>query len=284
VAKEQRLLKIDHLKEQPADPFISGLVANEGFVSYMGVPLIIKGKVKAVLELYHRAELHPYAEWLDFLNKLTGQAVIAIENASLVTNLEQSNHELSQAYDATIEGWSRALDLRDKETEGHSQRVTQMTVSLARAFGLGEAELVQVRRGSLLHDIGKMGVPDAILFKPSKLTDEEWVAMKMHPTFAYDLLAPVHYLQLALDIPYCHHEKWDGSGYPRGLKAEQIPRAARMFAVVDVWDALCSDRPYRSGWAKEKVREHILASAGTHFDPQVVDGFMKLIEQAEHAS
>ena len=182
------------------------------------------------------------------------------------------------AYDATIEGWSRALDLRDKETEGHSQRVTEMAVNLARAFDFGEDELVQVRWGSLLHDIGKMGVPDGILFKPGALTEEEWVVMKKHPLFAHDLLAPVAYLRLALDIPYCHHEKWDGTGYPRGLKGNQIPPTARIFAVIDVWDALCSDRPYRAAWPQEKIREHIRALSGTHFDPQVVDRFLKMVE------
>ena len=164
----------------------------------------------------------------------------------------------------------------DKETEGHSLRVTEMTVKLARTFGLSEAELAQVRWGALLHDIGKMGVPDEILYKPGPLTDEEWVVMKKHPTLAYEMLSPIHYLRLALEIPYYHHEKWDGSGYPYGIKGVQIPLVARIFAVVDVWDALCSDRPYRSHWPEEKVREHIRALSGTHFDPQVVDVFMQM--------
>ena len=194
------------------------LWTGEDFVCYYGVPLISKGQVKGVLEVFHRTALEPDAEWFDFLNTLAGQAAIAIENSTLFESLQRSNLELTLAYDATIEGWSRALDLRDKETEGHTQRVTEMTVKLARAFGLSEAELVQVRWGALLHDIGKMGVPDGILLKPGPLTDEEWVAMKKHPTFAYEMLAPIRYLRLALDIPYCHHEKWDGTGYPRGLK------------------------------------------------------------------
>ena len=184
--------------------------------------------------------------------------------------------ELAQAYDATIEGWSRALDLRDRETEGHSQRVTEMTVRLARAFGLSEAELVQVRWGALLHDIGKMGIPDGILLKPGPLTAAEWVLMKRHPAIAYELLAPVRYLRLALDIPYRHHEKWDGTGYPLGLQGEQIPLTARLFAVVDVWDAMRSDRPYRTAWPEEKARAQIRSLAGTHFDPRVVEMFLKL--------
>lgn len=209
---------------------------------------------------------------------LATQAAIAIDNDQLFESLKYLNLDLVAAYDATIEGWSRALDLRDKETEGHSLRVTAMALKLARAFGLSEDELAQVRWGSLLHDIGKMGVPDGILLKPGKLTDEEWVAMKKHPTFAYELLSPIRYLRGALDIPYCHHEKWDGTGYPRGLKDAEIPISARIFAVVDVWDALSSDRPYRQAWPEEKVREHIHHLSGTHFDPYVVDRFMQLIK------
>ena len=206
---------------------------------------------------------------------LATQAAIALDNAQLLEGLQRSNNELTAAYDATIEGWSRALDLRDKETEGHTQRVTGMMVNLARAFGLNEAELVQVRWGALLHDIGKLGVPDGILLKSAPLTDEEWVVMKKHPTFAYEMLAPIHYLRQALDIPYCHHEKWDGSGYPRGLKGDQIPLVARLFAIVDVWDALCSDRPYRAAWTAEKALDYIRGLAGTQFDPQVVEAFMR---------
>jgi len=201
---------------------------------------------------------------------------IAVDNANLFEGLQRANTDLIMAYDATIEGWSRALDLRDRETEGHSQRVTEMTLNIARALGMSEEKLVHVRRGALLHDIGKMGVPDAILLKPGKLSDEEWVVMRMHPQFAFDMLAPIAYLRPALDIPYGHHEKWDGSGYPAGLKGEQIPLPARIFAVVDVYDALTSDRPYRKAWAKEKALEHIRSEAGTHFDPRVVEAFLRL--------
>jgi len=228
------------------------------------------------LGVFHRTSFEPTAEWLDFLNALAGQTAIAIDNATLFEGLQKSNLELAMAYDTTIEGWSRALDLRDKETEGHSRRVSEMTVKLARAYGLGEAELVQIRWGALLHDIGKMGVPDSILLKPGPLTDEEWVKMKMHPTLAYEMLSPIRYLHQALEIPYSHHEKWDGSGYPHGLKGTQIPLAARIFAVVDVWDALRSDRPYRPGWPEAKVCDHIRDAAGTHFDPQVVDIFLQI--------
>jgi putative nucleotidyltransferase with HDIG domain len=216
---------------------------------------------------------------LDFLEALAGQAAIAIDSAELFTQLQRSNLRLTLAYDATIEGWSRALDLRDKETEGHTQRVTETTLKLARAMGLGEDELVHVRRGGLLHDIGKMGVPDGILLKPGPLTEDEWVVMRKHPTYAYDMLSPIVYLRPALDIPYCHHEKWDGTGYPRGLMGDRIPLAARIFAVVDVWDALCSDRPYRPGWPEAKVREHIRSLAGTHFDPAAVEVFLRRLDE-----
>jgi putative nucleotidyltransferase with HDIG domain len=205
----------------------------------------------------------------------------AIELSSLLGELKHANAQLFAAYESTIEGWSHALDLRDKETEGHTQRVTEMTLKLARVAGVTEEELVHVRRGALLHDIGKMGVPDHILLKPDKLTDEEWVAMRKHPTFAYELLLPIAYLRNALDIPYCHHEKWDGSGYPRRLKGEQIPFSARLFAIIDVWDALRSYRPYRQRWTKEKVIEHIKSLSGTHFEPKVVELFLNMVNEDE---
>jgi putative nucleotidyltransferase with HDIG domain len=251
---------------------------SESFVTYFGVPLIAKGDIKGVLEVFHRTALEPDDDWLGFLHTLAGQAALAIDNATLFDSLLRSNYELGRAYDATIEGWSAALDLRDKETEGHTQRVTEMTVRLARRMGFNKRDLVHVRRGALLHDIGKMGVPDRILLKPDKLTDEEWEIMRMHPTHAYRMLEPITYLGPALEIPYSHHEKWDGTGYPQGLKREEIPLAARIFAVVDVYDALTSDRPYRAGWAKEKVLEHIRSLRDSHFDPQVVEAFLKMME------
>jgi PAS domain S-box-containing protein/putative nucleotidyltransferase with HDIG domain len=275
---ERQLVQIPNLQNEPENLFRQTLIADENFACYYGVPLIAKGQVKGVLEVFHRHLLNPDTEWFDFLNTLAGQTAIAIENSTLFESLQRSNSELGLAYDATIEGWSHALDLRDKETEGHTQRVTEITIKLACLIGLSEADLVQIRWGALLHDIGKMGVPDGILLKPGPLTDKEWLVMKKHPVFAYEMLSPIRYLRLALDIPYCHHEKWDGGGYPRGLKGAQIPMAARIFAVVDVWDALRSDRPYREAWPEEKVREYILSLAGTHFDPQVVDVFMQMLD------
>ncbi len=220
-------------------------------------------------------------EELLLLQGLADQAAIAIENTTLFADLQLANEELSQAYESTIEGWSHALDLRDKETEGHTQRVTKMTVTLARAMGVGEEALVHIRRGALLHDIGKMGIPDDLLHKPGQLSAAEWVIMQKHPVYAYEFLSPIAYLRPALDIPYCHHEKWDGTGYPRGLKGEQIPFAARLFALVDVWDALCSDRPYRQGWPPEQVRAYIHGQAGLHFDPNIVPTFLRLLESLQ---
>ena len=282
-ALERRTVSVANLLDaERSDQFIrTSLLADEGFVTYFGTPLIAKGQVSGVLEVFHRSPFIPDQDWLNFLEVLAGQVAIAVDSASLFTDLQHSNTELFNAYDSTIEGWSHALDLRDKETEGHTLRVTEMTMKLTHAAGMTEAELVHVRRGALLHDIGKMGVPDNILLKPDKLTDEEWVAMRKHPTFAFELLSPIAYLRPALDIPYCHHEKWDGSGYPRGLKGEQIPLAARLFAIVDVWDALRSDRPYRKSWSKEKVIEHIKSLSGTHFEPKAVELFLNMMNEDE---
>jgi len=224
----------------------------EGFVSYYGVPLIVKGNLVGVLEIFNRSPLDPDNEWVNFLQMLAGQVAIAIDNITLFNDLQRSHVDLTLAYDATIEGWAQALELKDMETEGHSRRVVQLTMELAGRTGIRGKELAHIRRGALLHDIGKMGVPDSIIQKPGKLNDEEWQIMKQHPVFAYEWLSRIEYLQPALDIPYYHHEKWDGSGYPRGLEGEQIPLAARIFAIVDVWDALRSDRPYRKAWSKEK--------------------------------
>ena len=274
---ERRTIHIPNLMETDSEFTRALLLKGEDFIEYYCVPLIVKGEVKGVLEIYHRSALAGDPEWLGFLETLAGQAAIAIENATLFEDLEHSNRELVDAYDATIEGWSHALDLRDKETEGHTLRVTEMTLELASKFDFTDEQLRYIRWGALLHDIGKMGVSDNILLKPDKLTDEEWASMKKHPVFALEMLSPIAYLKSSLDIPYCHHEKWDGTGYPRGLKGEVIPLAARLFAIVDVWDALRSDRPYRKGWSVEKTLEHIRSLAGTHFDPQVVDAFLKMI-------
>ncbi len=211
---------------------------------------------------------------------IAGGFFLALFLGMLVQEHNTSQQRLT-TYDVTLEGLSRALDLRDKETEGHSQRVTELAVRLARAMGVPKKDVTQIRWGALLHDIGKMGIPDAILLKPARLTDDEWEIMRRHPVYAYQLLSPMPYLRPLLDIPYCHHEKWDGTGYPRGLKGEDIPLTARIFAVADVWDALRSDRPYRPAWTAHKAREYIRDQAGTHFDPKVVDVFLQLVDEED---
>lgn len=248
----------------------------EGFFFYAGKRLIVKGKIVGVLELYRRSPFRQYPSWELYFKTLAGQAAVALDNSSLLNSLRRANEELLEANEATIEGWAEALELRDRETEGHSRRVTGMTLDLARRFGIEGGDLDCVRHGALLHDIGKMGIPDSILLKPGPLSAEEFEVMKRHPAIARDLLSRFRFIDKALDIPYCHHEKWDGSGYPRGLSGEAIPLSARLFAVVDVWDALRSDRPYRAGWSEEKVLAHIVSLSGSHFDPEAVEAFIEL--------
>lgn len=275
-ASEQRMVHVPDLGKASEAFARAKLLAEEGFVAYYAIPLIAKEHVHGVLEIFHRKPITPDKEWLEFLEILATQGAILVDHALLFADLQRSNTELVMAYDRTIEGWSCALDMRDQETEGHTQRVVALTLKLARAMGVGEEKLIHVRRGALLHDIGKIGVPDHILHKPGPLLDDEWVIMRQHPIYAFAMLSPISYLSQALDIPYCHHEKWDGSGYPRGLKGDQIPLLARIFAVVDVWDALRFDRPYRKGMADAQALEYIRSNTGTHFDPQVVAAFLKL--------
>jgi PAS domain S-box-containing protein len=280
-ALEHQSIGIPNLLERSNGFLRAPLMEGEGFVAYYVVPLMAKGEVKGVLEILHRTRLVLNEEWQDFLEALAAQAAIAIDNAELFNNLQHSNIELVLAYDTTIEGWARALELRDKETEGHTQRAAEMTMRIASAMGMDEEDLVHVRRGALLHDIGKMSIPDSILLKTGPLTQEEWEIMRRHPQYAFELLSPIAYLRPALDIPYCHHERWDGTGYPRGLKGEQIPLAARIFSLADTWDALNSERRYHTAWSEDKVREHIRSFAGTQFDPKVVDVFLSMEQPTE---
>jgi PAS domain S-box-containing protein/putative nucleotidyltransferase with HDIG domain len=208
---------------------------------------------------------------------MIGVAIDVTERERAEQRLREAGQELAEAYDATLEGWSRALELREHETAGHSQRVVDLTLRLAQALGVGGSDLVHMRRGALLHDIGKMAVPDRILLKPEPLDPEEWVTMRQHPLYAAEMLRSIPYLRPALDIPYCHHERWDGSGYPRGLAGEQIPVAARIFAVADVWDALTSDRPYRPPWPERDARRYLRSEAGSHLDPRIVEVFLAVI-------
>lgn len=277
-AANNQLIQIPDLANALEQPFPESLLAPEGFQSYFSAPLVAKGELQGVLEVFLRKPFQPDKEWLDYLEALAGQAAIAVDNDQLFTNLQITNAELVNAYNITIEGWSRAVELRDVETEGHTRRVAQLTMELVDRMGIPEERKVHIRRGAILHDIGKIGVPDHILLKPGGLTDEEWVIMKSHPTLAYEMLLKIEYLQPAIQIPYAHHEKWDGSGYPRGLKGEEIPVEARIFAIVDVYDALTSDRPYRKAWPEEKVIEHIIEQSGSHFDPVVVNVFLQFME------
>lgn len=240
------------------------------FGGYAAGLLVAHGEKKGVLEVFQRGPLEVDEEWMDFFSDLAGRIAVAIENAEMFDSLHKKSVELLCAYDDTIEGWSRALELRDRETMGHTRRVADLSCKIAQLFDMSGEDIVQMRRGALLHDIGKMGVPDRILHKPGPLDAKEWIVMKKHPEFAYQLLAHIEFLKSALDIPYCHHERWDGIGYPRGLAGTEIPLCARIFSVVDVWDALRSDRPYREAWTKERTIAHIRSCAGTLFDPDVV--------------
>jgi len=265
-------------------PDRADLITGENFAAYFIAPLVTKNKLLGALEIYHRSPLKINAEWLKFLETLAGQAAIAIDNATLLSDLQRSNDELALAYETAIEGWARALELRDKETEGHTRRVTTMSERLARGMGIDDEALRHMRRGAMLHDIGKMGIPDSILLKPDQLTPDEEQIMRQHPGYAYNLLKGISYLREDLDIPYCHHEKWDGTGYPRGLKGEEIPLPARIFAIADVYDALTSDRPYRKAWEHQKTIEYITSQSGSHFDPQIVEAFLKMLSEDQHGT
>jgi len=278
-ALERRIIKssdnqssIDYRMEQ---------LAKEGISSYYAIPLITKGQIQGVIELFNRKPIIENSDWSEFMKTLADQAAIAIDNISLFEKLERSNFDLTIAYDATLEGWAKALELRDTETKGHSISVTDMTVRLAKHLGIDSNMLVNIRRGALLHDIGKMGIPDSILLKPGPLSDDEWELMRKHPQFAYDMLSAIEFLRPALEIPYCHHEKWDGTGYPRGLKGTEIPLSARIFSIIDVYDALVSDRPYRKALPPEKAIEYISEQVGKHFDPDIVPIFLDQIKLAQ---
>ena len=277
VALEREMINIPDLRKDKMEFDRSPLFVQENFVTYWGVPLMAKGRVLGVLEMFHRAPLKPDKDLQNFLVMVAGQAAIAIDSAMMFSELQRSNVELSLAYDATIEGLSRALDLRDKETKEHTFRVTDITVKLATRLGVKQTDLIHVRRGAILHDIGKVAIPDQILFKPGPLGKEEWEIMRRHPDIAVELLSPVSYLEPALEIPHWHHERWDGTGYPDGLRQEDIPFSARLFALADVYDALISKRPYRSAWSKWDAVQYIEDQAGTHFDPRIVPEFLDLI-------
>jgi putative nucleotidyltransferase with HDIG domain len=277
--QKRKIVHVANLKNRKTGLLRSLDFSRENFIMYYAIPLTAKGQVLGVLEIFHRSALSAEQDWMNFLNTLAGQAAIAIDNAMLFKDLQQSNVELMQAYDKTIDGWSRALDLRDKETEEHTRRVTELTMRLAQHMGIPDAELIHIRRGATLHDIGKVAMPDDILFKPAPLTKEEWIIMRRHPLIAAEMLKPISYLAPALPIPRSHHEKWDGSGYPDGLAGEEIPLAARLFAFADVYDALTSDRPYRRAWSQRDTLGFIHDNSGTHFDPKIVPLFIRMMTE-----
>ncbi|GEM44924.1 GAF and HD-GYP domain-containing protein [Deinococcus cellulosilyticus] len=277
VLKEMKTQVINHLDPDSFDLPSKEFLLREGFTGYVGTPLTVKGELLGILEVFHRGTLRPNAWWLSFFELLASHLAISVYQQALMRELRHTNQQLIRTYDATLEGWVRALDLRDKETEGHSKRVMESSMRLAKHMGIEGQDLEHIRRGALLHDIGKLGIPDEILHKPGKLTSHEFEIIKQHPVWAHAMLRDIEYLQKDLDIPYYHHEKWDGTGYPFGLEGEQIPLAARIFSVVDVWDAMTSDRPYRKGMPEEDVMKHIQNQSGRHFDPQVVQAFVEMM-------
>ncbi|MBU4224846.1 MAG: HD-GYP domain-containing protein [Chloroflexi bacterium] len=266
---ENTPLILNNVENDPRHYVIAAQHVNFHTHSLLGVPMRIQDQGVGVLEALNKnSGVFTVAdEWV--LSIIASQAAVAIRNVKLLKDLEL-------AYDTTLEGWSNVLDLRDEETEGHTIRVAKLTLQMARELGISEEELAHIHRGALLHDIGKMAIPDRILLKPGPLTKKEWEVMRQHPVFAYNFLSPITYLRPAIDIPYCHHEKLDGKGYPRGLKGSEIPFSARVFAVVDVWDALTSNRPYRTAWSKEQTLDYIREKVGTHFDPRVVEAFLDI--------
>ena len=275
----RQIVQISDLPQVYGNAWKDSAIAQEQFVSYYALPIIIKDQSRGILEIFNRTPYSLPSTRMAFLETLTLQIAIAIENATLAQASQQSDAMTATIIDALVEAWARSIELREGEVEGHTLRVAEMAVRLARAMGMSDEELVHVRRGALLHDVGKMGVPDSILFKPGSLTDEEKTIMRKHPLHAYNLLASIPYLRSALEIPYCHHERWDGKGYPHGLGGETIPLSARVFAVVDVWDALRSNRVFRQAWSDTQVLKRIRNLSGTVFDPAVVDKFLEILEK-----
>lgn len=252
-------------------------LSQEGFSSHSAFPLTNRGKVLGILEFFWRDSSGSESLNLDFIQIVGESIAFALERDSVYQNLKRRNDELNSTYTATIEGLSRALELRDIETEGHTRRVSALAVQLAKRMGIPGDQHEVIQQGALLHDIGKLGIPDAILLKPGSLNEREWKIMQQHPIYAYNILAPIISLQQALEIPLYHHERWDGSGYPYGLKREQIPLSARLFTVVDVYDALTSDRPYRAAWPRSQTLEYLHEQVDIQFDSKVVEKFLELI-------
>lgn len=266
----------------PLSPAEKVIVESRGLISVLYFPLILKDNAIGVFIIgtsHYARELT--ASELDLSHILSFQVSLAIANAQLYKKAQEAITGITQAYDGTLEGWSRVLDMRDHGTDEHTHRVADLTVALARKMSIPDSQLADIRRGALLHDIGKIGIPDSILQKASTLDEQERAIMETHPEKAFEILSRIEYLLPAIDIPYCHHEKWDGTGYPRKLKGKAIPLVARIFAVVDVYDALTSDRPYRKAWSKETAIDYIQQQSGKHFFPDAVDAFIEMVRERE---
>jgi len=280
-ALSKAMVQVEDLKSTEVDTPRSLEFFAEEFQAYFGVPLLAKGRLVGVMELFHRGQLKPDQAWLDLLEMVAGLAAIAIDHQNLYKNLERSKTEINQSLDVILEGWAQALELRGIESQGHWQRIVELSLGLAEKLGIEGENLVDIRRGALLHDIGKMCIPDQVLHKGSQLTDKEWELIGRHPVDAYELLKPVEGLKTALEIPLHHHERWDGEGYPHQLSGEEIPFAARLFAVVDVWDALNTDRPYRKAFTYDEAVTYMREQSGKHFDPTIVEAFLEIIEEKD---
>lgn len=277
-AKEQRIVSVSNFGDIDGESQFAQLVRAEAFVSQHCAPIIIAKKTMGVLEVFQRKPFIPSSEWLILFDAIAMQAGLALDYTSIYADLQKAYLDLELSYEATIEGWSAAMDFRDQETEGHSKRVASLTISLAERLGVSEEEITYIARGALLHDVGKIGIPDSVLKKAGPLDEDEWKLMRQHPRIAREMLAGIPHLASSLDIPLYHHEKWDGSGYPEGLKGEKIPFAARLFSVIDVFDALTSDRPYRRAWSNAEALSYIKEQAGIQFDPLIVGAFVSMIE------
>ena len=278
-AEEQRIISVSRFNDIDPEGRFAELLSVEGFLSQHCAPIIIGGKTTGVLEVFQRKVFAPSSEWLILFDAIASQTGLAVDYNTIYADLQKAYLDLEISYEATIEGWSSAMDFRDQETEGHSKRVASLAISLASRLNIPEEEINQISRGALLHDVGKIGIPDSILKKEGPLNDSEWVLMKQHPLIAKEMLSRIPYLSESLAIPVYHHEKWDGSGYPEGLSGESIPLPARLFSVIDVFDALTSDRPYRAAWSKAKTLRYIHDQAGKQFDPAIVAAFLAMIEE-----
>ncbi|MFN2144373.1 MAG: HD-GYP domain-containing protein [Anaerolineales bacterium] len=277
--QQKKHVYLRNARDEELSPEEQIVVDSRSLVSILYFPLLLKDQPIGAFIIGTTADVREFDECeIDLCKILSSQASYAIANAKLYKETQQALFSLTRAYDETLAGWSRMIDLRDHVTDAHTRRVTNLTINLARRMGIPEKDLDHIQKGALLHDIGKIGISDAILQKPGALTDDEWEIMRSHPGIAYEILSEIDYLKPALEIPYCHHEKWNGTGYPRKLKGKEIPLAARIFAIIDVYDALTSDRPYRKAWSHQKALDYIKGQSGEYFSPAVVDEFLEMLE------